>query len=82
MRLWTVYPNPMKAGLSFFGEDAPRDPYEGVTGPHGELLYPAVPRRVWVFPFNLPTKEVREIVDQHNRAVREAYEENREMADA
>ena len=60
-----VYPNPMRPGRVFIGEEADIEPY-GVCGFAADKIYPTVPRDAFVIAHDMPENFARELVKRWN----------------
>lgn len=56
-----IYLNPMRSDGVFVGEDAPVEPYAAVRGLGGPL-FPAVPQRVYVLPYQVSREVAEELL--------------------
>ena len=60
------YVNPQRDDGVFVGQDKPLKPCPGVTGSHGEYIFPAVPGDAKVYPSQVPQVVAKWIITQLN----------------
>lgn len=66
---WKIYSNPMRADGVFIGQDRPLEPYPGVMDMYGGPLYPATPRGIIKYHWQLPHDIAERLVERLNKEV-------------